>query len=125
MGWVHLLDWVKTVVNRGARLQFVDTESDQSASRAFQEQVARLRDELGDAVAGELCPILTTGSLHEPHGNHLKGIFSERFALTGSMNVSMPGLTMHTELLTVRLSGDDGYQQLLPQIEQLWGVQGA
>ena len=124
MSHVRLLDWVKTVIRGGACVQFVDTESDQEAASVFKEEVALLRRELDTEAPGRLREIKMTGSLQATGGNHLKGIFSERFALTGSMNISTPGLTMHTEHIAVHLPADDGYKQLIPQIHQLWGPLG-
>ena len=105
-------------------MQFVDTESDQDAARVFREEVEQVRRELEAEAPGRLREIKTTGSLQEDGGNHLKGVFSERFALTGSMNISMPGLTMHTEHIAVELAGTSNYEQLIPQIHQLWGPIG-
>ncbi len=124
MSQVRLLDWVKTVIRGGSCVQFVDTESDQEAACVFQEEVDSLRRALHVEAPGRLREIKTTGSLQEPGGNHLKGIFSEQFALTGSMNISMPGLTMHIEHVAAYLPADDGYRQLIPQIHRLWGPLG-
>lgn len=118
---VRLLDWVKTVVRGGSYVQFVDTECDDDAARVFYEEVEQVRRDLGSESPGRLREIKKTGSLQQSGGNHLKGVFSQRFALKGSMNFSMHGLTMHTENITVELAGTANYEQLIPQIHQLWG----
>lgn len=113
-GSVRLLDWVRTLCIRGARVNVL--QGDSPSGRSFDAAVGRLQRDLPEGRL-ELC---RTGPLSQSGSNHAKAILTPNFAVTGSMNISEPGLEMHVEHLSIRLSSNEEYPEVRRQFSELW-----
>ena len=114
-GSVRLLDWIRTVCNGGANVRILQGED--TGGEAFNAAVERLRRGLARASSLEL---RKSGSLSDSGGNHAKAILTPNFSVTGSMNISDPGLEMHVEHLEIRLYADREYPEIRRQFIDLW-----
>ena len=113
-GSVRLLDWIRTLCVRGAQVRIL--QGDSASGHSFNAGVHRLQQELPvDALQ-----IRTTGPLSEANANHAKAVLTPNFALTGSMNISDPGLEMHVEHLDIRLNSNREYPEIRRQFTELW-----
>ena len=113
-GRIRLLDWVRTLCRRECRVNIL--QGDDQKGRAFNAAVHRLQLE----VPPDSLHLRMTGPLSEPGGNHAKAILTPQFVITGSMNISDPGLEMHIEHLSVSLRTNERYAAIHHQFSELW-----
>jgi hypothetical protein len=113
-GRVRLLDWVRTLCRCDARVKVL--QGDGRGGHSFNAAVRRLQR---DVPTGTL-DFCQTGPLSQSGTNHAKAILTSNFAVTGSMNISEPGLEMHVEHLEIRLSTDREYPEIMRQFSELW-----
>ncbi len=118
-GSVRLLDWIRTICNGGGSVRIL--QGGERGGEAFNAAVERLRRDLDQPSSLEL---RVSSPLSQSGGNHAKAILTPSFSMTGSMNISDPGLEMHVEHLEVRLSTDREYPEVRRQFIDLWEQYG-